>query len=75
MDNRLCRVLGHTLLYICLSSNEEVAIPMALCNRVKAAYAALGLDEEQPVERVALHIYRLPNGTFGIGDRENGGKG
>lgn len=75
VDNGLCRVLGHALLYICLSSNEEVAIPTALCNRVKAAYAALGLDEEQPVERVALHIYRLPNGTFGIGDRENGGKG
>ena len=68
VDDRLCRVLGYALLYICLSSNEKVVIPAALCNRVKAAYAELGLDEDQPVEKVALHVYRLPNGTFGIND-------
>ena len=67
-DDRLCRVLGHALLYICLSSNEEVLISSPLRNRVKAAYAALGLDEEQPLEKVALHLYRMPNGTFGISD-------
>ena len=67
-DGRLCRVLGEALLYICLSSNEEVLIPAPLRDRVKAAYAALGLDEEQPLEKVALHVYRMPNGTFGISD-------
>ena len=65
-DDRLCRVLGLSLLYICLSSNEQVVIPEALCDRVQDAYAALGLDEEQPVEKVQLHVYRMPNGTFGM---------
>ena len=67
-DARLCRVLGLSLLYICLRSNEEVVIPDALCDRVKAAYAALGLEEVEPVEKVQLHVYRMPNGTFGISD-------
>ena len=67
-DNRLCRVLGLSLLYICLSSNKHVVIPEALSNRVKGAYAALGLDEDQPVEKGELHVYRMPNGTFGISD-------
>ena len=35
---------------------------------MKAAYAALGLDEVEPVEKVQLHVYRMPNGTFGISD-------
>jgi hypothetical protein len=67
-DDRLCRVLALSLLYICLRSNEDIIIPDALCNRVKAAYAALGLEEEEPVEKVQLHVYRMPNGTFGISD-------
>ena len=67
-DDRLCRVLGHALLYICLSSNEEVLAPPPLRDRVKAAYAALGLDEEQPLEKFTLDVYRMPNGTFGIRD-------
>ena len=67
-DDKLCQVLGLSLLYICLSSNEQVIIPEALSNRVKGAYAALGLDEDQPVEKVELHVYRMPNGTFGISD-------
>ena len=50
------------------TDNEEVLIPVPLRDRVKAAYAALGLDEEQPLEKVALHVYRMPNGTFGIND-------
>ena len=28
----------------------------------------LGLDEVEPVEKVQLHVYRMPNGTFGISD-------
>ena len=61
-------MLGLSLLYICLSSNEEVYVPDALRHRVKAAYAALGLGEEEPVEKVELHVYRTGNGTFGISD-------
>merc|ERR1712086_466612 len=67
-DDRLCKVLGLSLLYICLSSNKEVYFPDTLRHRVKAAYAALGLGEEEPVEKVELHVYRTGNGTFGISD-------
>ena len=67
-DHRLCRVLGIALLYICMSSNEDVVLPDALCSRVKDAYAALGMDEEEPIVKIELHVYRMPNGTFGISD-------
>ena len=55
-----------SLLYISLRSNEDVIIPDALCNRLKAAYTVLGLEEEEKVEAVQLHVYRLKNGTFGV---------
>ena len=67
-DHRLCRVLGIALLYICLSSNEDVLCPDALRDRVKDAYAALGIEEEEPIAKIELHVYRMPNGTFGISD-------
>jgi len=67
-DHRLCRVLGIALLYICLSSNEDVLCPAALRGRVKDAYAALGIEEEEPIAKIELHVYRMPNGTFGISD-------
>ena len=51
-DNRLCRVLVLSLLYICLRSNEEVIIPDTFYNWVNADYAALGLEEKEPVEVV-----------------------
>ena len=65
-NDRLCRVLVLSLLYICLRNNEDVIIQDALCNQVKAVYAAFGLEEEEPVKVVQLHVYRLPNGTFDI---------
>ena len=67
-DHRLCRLLGIALLYFCLSSNEDVLCPGALRERVKDAYAALGTEEEEPIVKIELHVYRMPNGTFGIFD-------
>ena len=64
-DSRLCRVLALPLLYICLSSNQEVYVPSELRTKVQNAYAALGLDEEQPIRKVPLHIYRV-NGVLMI---------
>ena len=43
-------------------------MPAPLCNRVKDAYAALGLVVEEPIAKVTLHVYQGPNGVFGIGD-------
>ena len=56
------------LLYICLQHNEEMFVSASLCNRVKDAYAALGLVVEEPIAKVTLHVYQGPNGLFGIGD-------
>jgi len=67
-DARLCRVMALSLLYICLQHNEEICVPAPLRNRVKDAYTALGLAVEEPIEKMALHVYRGPNGVFGIGD-------
>jgi hypothetical protein len=39
-----------------------------LCNRVKDAYAALGLAMEEFIEKVPLHVYQGLNGVFGIVD-------
>lgn len=58
-DSRLCRVMALPLLYICLSSNEDVYVPTQLRNRVRNAYAQLGNEEEQPIKKIPLHIYRL----------------
>jgi len=57
-----------SLLYICLRHNEEIFVPAPLRKRVKDAYAALGLAIEEPIAKVTLHVYRGPNGVFGIGD-------
>jgi len=43
-------------------------VPAPLRKRVKDAYAALGLAIEEPIAKVTLHVYRGPNGVFGIGD-------
>ena len=52
-----------SLLYICLQHNEEIYVPVSLC-----AYAAPGLATEEPIEKVSFHVYRGPNGVFGISD-------
>ena len=51
-DERLFRVFTLSLLYMCLCSNEDVIIPDALRHWLKAVYVVLGLDEEEPVEKV-----------------------
>ena len=67
-DARLCSVLALPLLFICLRSDDSVHVPDVLRNHVRSKYSLLGLNEEQPVEKIALHVYRGPNGTFGIDD-------
>ena len=57
-DLRLCRVLSLSLLYICLSCNEVVYIPPTLRDRVRSACTALGLNEQHPIVKVPLHVYR-----------------
>ena len=47
------------------SASDFLAAPQ---QRQGGLYAELGLDEEQPLEKVALHVYRMPNGTFRIND-------
>ena len=74
-DERLRQVFALPLLYICLGSNEDIIIPDALRHRVKAAYGALGLEEEELVKKVTLHVYWIPNGTFGISDTVPTGDG
>ena len=65
---RLCRVLTLSLLCICLFRNKDVIIPDTLRHQVKAAHAALGLEEGVMVEKVQLYVYRMPNGMFDISD-------
>ena len=74
-DARLCRVLALALLYICLQHNEDIYVPPPLRSTVRDAYAALGIDEEEPIQKVPLHVYRGPNGVFGIGDAVDTGAG
>jgi hypothetical protein len=56
-------VLGKAVLYICLKEQDPqqrdkfVPVPADVCQRVRAAYAELGLDEAQPVLKIPLHIY------------------
>jgi len=57
-DSRLCIVMGVALLYICMGDNEDVFVPTELKDRVRAAYAQLGLEEAQPIKKVQLRIYR-----------------
>ena len=54
------------LLYMFLHSNKDVIILDALCHQVKVAYVTLGLEKEKPVKKIQLHVYWIPNGTFGI---------
>ena len=63
-DKNLCLVLAKALLYICLKEVQEgdaavVPVPVILRNRVRSAYALLGLDEQHPVKKVPLHIHRV----------------
>ena len=57
-DSRLCQVIGLALLYICVGDNEDVFVPTQVKDRVRAAYAQLGLEEAQPIKKVQLHVYR-----------------
>ena len=56
-DPRMCRVFGHSILYICLQTNDDIFVPPYVRERVETGYAALGIDEEEPVEKVLLNVY------------------
>ena len=50
-------MFGLSLLYICLQTNNDIFVPPYVRERVKTGYAALGIDEEEPVEKVLLNVY------------------
>ena len=50
--------MGLALLYVCIGNNEDVVVPTQLRDRVRAAYAQLGLEEAQPIKKIQLHVYR-----------------
>jgi hypothetical protein len=56
-DTRLCCVLALPLLYACLK--DDIMVPEGIRSRVRIAYSNLGLDEEQPVTKIPLHVYRV----------------
>jgi len=56
--------LADALLYICLKSINEsdttaISVPSHIRDRVAASYNSLGLDDDQPVKKVPLHVYRV----------------
>ena len=61
-----CLALRYSI--FALSSNEDVLCPDALRDRVKDAYGALGIEEEEPILKTELYVYSMPNGTFDISD-------
>ena len=56
-DTRLCRVLGLALLYSAMK--ETIMMPDSIRKRIKDAYNLLRNDEEQPVKKVPLHVFRM----------------
>ena len=63
-DRKLCVLLAKALLYICLKSVDEsdttaIPVPSHIRDRVIVAYNSLGLEDDQPVKKVPLHIYRV----------------
>jgi hypothetical protein len=56
-DTRLCCVLALPLLYACMKDN--IVVPEGIRIRVKNAYSNLGFDDNQPVKKIPLHVYRI----------------
>jgi hypothetical protein len=56
-DTKLCCVLALPLLYACMK--DDIMIPEGIRIRVKDAYSNLGFDEDQPVKKIPLHVYRI----------------
>lgn len=38
---------------------DDIMIPQAIRDRIKTAYNQLGLEEEQPVKKIPLHVYYI----------------
>ena len=55
-------MLGLAVLYA--AHDEEVDMPEDLRTRIKDAYAQLGLEEEKPVRKVRIHVYRINDAVF-----------
>lgn len=56
-DLNFCTVMALAILFAAL--DESIDVPLRIRNRVKLAYSELGLEETQPVMKVALHVYRI----------------
>jgi len=58
-DNRLCKILGLSLLYAALTEGEnQVLVPESIRRRIKSAYDRLGQEEVQPVRKIPLIVTR-----------------
>lgn len=56
-DPNLCKMFALAVLFAVL--DETIGAPNNIRQRVTAAYATLGLDENRPVIKVPLHVYRI----------------
>lgn len=56
-DYNLCKLFSLTVLFAAM--DESIDVPSDIRERVTAAYAALGMNETQPVVKVPLYVYRI----------------
>jgi hypothetical protein len=56
-DTKLCCVLALSLLYACMK--DDIMVTEGIRIRVKDAHSKLGFDEDQPVKKIPLHVYRI----------------
>ena len=58
-------MLAKALLYICLKHQSEddddtvIPVPEHIREKIRAAYNILGLEEDQPIKKVPLHVYNI----------------
>ena len=58
-DNRLCYVLGLSLLYAAMTEGDkQILVPELIRRRIRFAYHQLGQDELQPVQKIPLLVQR-----------------
>ena len=58
-DNRLCYVLGLSLLYAAMTEGDkQILVPELIRRRIRFAYHQLGQDKLQPVQKIPLLVQR-----------------
>lgn len=59
-DPNMCKTLALSILCVALEggSTSSIPVPQEIRERVRQAYAGLGLDETHPVMKIPLHVYR-----------------